>query len=83
MPTVSGVDSEKKTREKNRRDGEARRCIEQLYSAQNSFTADDGREFSAPQEGSLGLLALGAVGLAAWRKARARKPTTGEQGEPA
>lgn len=28
------------------------------------------KQFEVPAEGSLGLLALGAVGLKAWRKAR-------------
>ncbi|MBN2016914.1 MAG: hypothetical protein JW794_02080 [Candidatus Cloacimonetes bacterium] len=28
----------------------------------------DGKEFEVPVEGSLGLLALGAVGIQAWRK---------------
>jgi hypothetical protein len=28
----------------------------------------EGKEFEAPVEGSLGLLALGAVGIQAWRK---------------
>lgn len=28
----------------------------------------DGKEFKVPVEGSLGLLALGAVGIQAWRK---------------
>jgi len=28
----------------------------------------DGREFEIPVEGSLGLLALGAVGIQAWRR---------------
>ena len=29
-----------------------------------------GKEFIIPVEGSLGLLALGAIGLKAWRRAR-------------
>ena len=31
---------------------------------------EKGQKFDVPVEGSLGLLALGAVGLAAWRKKR-------------
>ncbi len=34
------------------------------------ITDENGNEFKIPVEGSLGLLALGAVGLKAWRKAR-------------
>lgn len=34
------------------------------------FTTPDGQIFEVPAEGSIGLLALGAVGLKAWRIAR-------------
>ena len=33
-----------------------------------TFHTKDGKEFVVPVEGSLGLLALGAVGIQAWRK---------------
>lgn len=34
------------------------------------ITTSDGKPFIVPPQGSLGLLALGYVGLIAWRKAR-------------
>ena len=34
------------------------------------FRTPDGKVFEVPPEGSIGLLALGAVGLKAWREAR-------------
>lgn len=37
------------------------------------FTTPDGKPFEVPAEGSLSLLAMGHVGLMAWREARIRK----------
>ncbi len=34
------------------------------------FRTKDGEDFEIPEEGSLGLLALGYVGLMAWRQKR-------------
>jgi hypothetical protein len=36
------------------------------------ITAEDGKPFKVPVEGSLGLLALGYKGLVAWRHTRAQ-----------
>ena len=36
-----------------------------------TITTKDGKPLNVPPEGSLGLLALGHVGLIAWRQARA------------
>ncbi|HAE13017.1 MAG: hypothetical protein H6548_08030 [Chitinophagales bacterium] len=38
---------------------------------QITITTKDGKPFAVPPEGSLGLLALGHVGLMAWRQSRA------------
>jgi len=35
-----------------------------------TFRTEDGKAFEVPEEGSLGLLALGYVGLMAWRQKR-------------
>lgn len=43
----------------------------------------DGAPYDVPVEGSLGLLALGYVGLMAWREARVKKaPTKPTQQQP-
>ncbi|HIE02847.1 MAG TPA: hypothetical protein EYP59_21625 [Thiotrichaceae bacterium] len=44
--------------------------------AQLKFISPEGKEMDIPPEGALGLLALGAVGIKAWRQARK------EAGEP-
>lgn len=38
---------------------------------------EKGKKFDVPVEGSLGLLALGAAGLAAWRKKRKAEKAAG------
>jgi hypothetical protein len=35
-----------------------------------TFTTEDGKPFEVPPDGALGLLALGAVGVDAWRRKR-------------
>jgi hypothetical protein len=42
----------------------------------------DGQEFDIPPEGSLGVLALGAAGLLAWRKKRGKIESSFIQAEP-
>lgn len=42
----------------------------------------DGQEFDIPREGSLGILALGAAGLLAWRKRRGTIESSFIQAEP-
>lgn len=48
------------------------------------FRTQDGEVFEVPEEGSLGLLALGYIGLMAWRQKRQevmqqKRATTAEQ----
>ena len=42
----------------------------------------DGREFDIPPEGTLGVLALGAVGLLAWRRRRGTIESSFVKAEP-
>jgi len=43
---------------------------EQQKATMPTFRTQDGQPFEVPEEGSLGLLALGYVGLMAWRQKR-------------
>lgn len=43
---------------------------EQKVNKENQQNSQQGEAFDVPPGGSLGLLALGAVGIRAWRKAR-------------
>lgn len=60
--------------EKNQQIGENTSiCLEMiniLYSRELNFTDENGRKFDVPHEGSLGLLAMGHIGLIEWRKSR-------------
>ena len=52
--------------------------LQTLLTQEIRLTTEDGQPFEIPPEGSLGLLALGYQGLAAWRQAREkRQPTPG------
>ncbi len=60
---------------------DSQKLIEQFYSSLPSFLDEKGHEFQVPESGSLGLLAMGYEGLAAWRNARkknAKKNTTND-----
>lgn len=48
-----------------------------------TITTKDGKPFAVPPEGSLGLLALGHIGVIAWRQAReaARKESKKNESE--
>ncbi len=41
-----------------------------LHEISKHLTTEDGRSYAVPVGGSLGLLALGDVGLMAWRQAK-------------
>lgn len=41
-----------------------------FYDRQSPLSDDTGKPFTAPHDGSLGLLALGHIGLIEWRKSR-------------
>jgi len=43
---------------------------QQQNTGMPTFRTEDGKPFEVPEEGSLGLLALGYVGLMAWRQKR-------------
>ncbi len=44
--------------------------IVKLINTKVEIKTEDGNDFDIPEEGSLGLLALGAKGLMAWRQKR-------------
>lgn len=44
--------------------------INMMYCRELDFTDENGRKFDVPHEGSLGLLAMGHIGLIEWRKSR-------------
>ena len=43
---------------------------QQQNTGMPTFLTENGKPFEVPEEGSLGLLALGYVGLMAWRQKR-------------
>jgi hypothetical protein len=43
---------------------------ENKKNCETTFCTTDGKQFEVTPEGSIGLLALGSVGLKAWRKVR-------------
>jgi len=60
--------------EKNQHIGEnssiCHEMINMMYCRELDFTDENGRKFDVPHEGSLGLLAMGHIGLIEWRKSR-------------
>ena len=54
----------------------------QKLSVSGRILGPDGQPFPIPAEGSLGLLALGATGLLAWRKRRGKIVSSFVKGAP-
>lgn len=51
---------------------DAEKLLKQLHEENYDILLPDGRKFDIPEEGSLGLLALGYKGVIAWKKKKSQ-----------